>query len=171
MGVNMTAITNAIGKTYALANGFLGEADSGPITIMGKLLEIGKNLFVGHGQYDASLDHSDGSSFAGEFGGKPVYALSNEAIGRLLDAHGDPGHGRGAINYGAAYQNRIYVNRDLVEGAADNGVADPLSINKLRYVLEHELSHVNGFEEDGAHEIARRKTGLAFNGSGFVRYE
>ena len=102
----------------------------------------------------------DGFTYVGNYKGKPVYSGSNERIGRLLDRYGESGHRSNTINYGAAFNGRIYVIDQLIDGAGDAGRADPLISGKLKYVLDHELAHIEGADEKGAHRHAEKTTGL-----------
>jgi hypothetical protein len=159
--IKMTAITDVLGK-YGIE--IRTSVDKSPLTVGGLVWDGIKKLFGNLGTYDTGTvldDTSDGFTYVGNYKGKPVYSGSNERIGRLLDRYGEPGHKSGRINYGAAFDDRIYVIDQLVDGAGDAGRADPLINRKLKYVLDHELAHLEGADEKGAHTIAERKTGLS----------
>lgn len=155
----MTAITNALGK-YGIPT----DVDDIPIVIGGWVWEGIKKLFGNLSSYDTGTrlnDELDGFRYAGQYNGKPVYSGSNGQIGRLLDRYGEPGHKSNTINYGAAFNDRIYVNDQLIDGAADAGKADPLGSLKLKYVIDHELAHLEGAGEAKAHGIAKNKARLS----------
>lgn len=127
---------------------------------IGEFLRGGVTGDVSDIQIDEGLG-LDGFRYIGKYKGKPIYAASNNVIGRLLDQYGDPGHKSDKINYGAAFKDKILVNDVYVDSAAYGGKADPLTSRKLKYILEHELAELKGVGHDKAHEHAEKATGLS----------
>lgn len=120
--------------------------DSEPMSVLAWLVK--KLLFEDSDTVPGSdEDGTEKFEYVGSYKGKPVYAGSNDSIREILLRYGDAGHEPGEVNYGAAFNDTIYINKGILplEGIRDN-------------VLEHEYQHLVGEDEDGARKKAEEIT-------------